>query len=111
MRGATTKVNLKRRSLGSLNPAGEPIESWNIVAGKEYINVRITGLTARTMASFNEGLPGLIQGSTHTIKFRPGMDIQQDDRVIDTKGNIYVIKHILPLKSHIEAMAEITKRV
>ncbi|KKN07931.1 hypothetical protein LCGC14_1061850 [marine sediment metagenome] len=111
MRGKRTKVTVLERTEGTRNAAGEPEESWDVVTGGGYIFVHITPLSVAKMAALNQAEPGQVFTNSLRMAFRPGFDIDVDDRLVDDKGNRYVIQHVMPHKSHTAAIAGITNQV
>jgi len=110
MRGKRTRVTLLERTEGTRNAAGEPEESWDAVTGGKYIFVHIRALSVSKMAALNQAIPGQIFTNSLMIFFRPGFNVNVDDRLRDKAGNHYVIQHIIPHKSHTETIAGITNR-
>ena len=108
MRGRKTKVSVLERVEGERNPAGEAGESWEGAEGGGAIDVVMRPLTVAKMAALNQADPGQVFTNSLLIIFRPGFDIDVDDRLEDSKDNQYVIQHVAKYHSHTEAIAGIT---
>jgi len=108
MRGRKTKVSVLERVEGERNAAGEAGESWEGAKGGGTIDVVIRALSVAKVAALNQADPGQVFTNSFSIIFRPGFDINVDDRLVDSKDNQYVIQHVRPYNSHTETIAGIT---
>lgn len=102
------KLTIYRRTEGALNPAGEPAETWPVVTNGTDISVNLQPLSMGAVASLAQADPGRLLRSSHRIIFQPGIDVQVDDRLLDSDGNYYVVQHKASWSNHINTVCGIT---
>lgn len=110
MRRFNKELTIQRSTKGSLNAAGEPLEDWTTVTGGSNVPCNFQQLPVGVAAALARDIPGQVRLSSHKVIFIVGLDIEVDDRLLDSDGNYYVVQHVYRLKTYYEVTVSITNR-
>lgn len=103
------KIDIHRRVLGEMSPSGEQRETWPAISGGTDVSCNFQPLSVGAAAALAKSEPGQILRSSHRVFFQAGIDVQVDDRLLDSDGNYYVVQHVARWgKKHIDVTVGIT---
>lgn len=109
MRNFNKKVAIHRRTEGTLNPSGEPGETWEEVTGESNRSVNISPLSVGAQAALRRAEPGMVKMSSHLVLCQRDTDIKVDDRLLESDNGYYVVQSKEEHGQHLRLRASITE--